>query len=180
MAASTAQADFADKLIKERVVSPEMLNAVAVAKAAMTPKQFSDIVTTLLALPKAAVAVLEPGTYYVNEKVYQVVSSKAGNPYAKVMDEAGKFVYDKGAIYKLPADAKRVTVQEAIAYGLKFGHCVHCGHGLKKEDSILLAIGPVCAKREHGLTQKQLIAAMLAVQPQAVPARVTQREDALF
>lgn len=106
-----------------------------------------------------AVPDIAEGTYLFEDQVYQVQKSKlSGKKYAKVLKH-GKFTYDPGAIFRLPADAQTVTIAEAIQWGLRFNRCIHCGRQLEKADSVLLAIGPVCAKRHHGLTQKQLIAA---------------------
>jgi hypothetical protein len=77
-------------------------------------------------------------------------------------------VYDPGAIFKLPLDAKPVTLQEAIGYGLTHNQCIFGGHPLSAVKSVLLAIGPVCAKREFGLTQTQLIKAQQDFTGQAV------------
>src|SRR6201999_516030 len=94
----------------------------------------TGIIDALFALPKAggsAPAPLAEGIYLVDGTVYQVARSKtSGKAYAKVLDpEAGKFLYAPGAIFKLPADAQPVTVDDALNFGLAHGICVK-GHPL--------------------------------------------------
>lgn len=174
MAVSPKQAELVKKLLGERVV-PDEIRVMAEAKLSdkgLTPGQFSKtgIIDVLFSLPVAGakqVAALAPGTYWHDDTVYSVALSKSsGRRYAKVLDVAsGKLVYVSGAIYKLPADAQPVTVAEAMAFGLRFGRCIHCGHALETKDSVLLSIGPVCAVNHHGMTQKQLILAQREMVP---------------
>lgn len=159
MAASDGQVKFMNSLLGQRVV-PEALRTLALQRAETdTPKKFSDVIDMLKGCPYPPKPVLAAGWYLVDGTVYRVQKSKgSGNNYAKVLRD-GALVYEPGAIFKLPLDAKVVTLQEALAYGLKHNHCIFGGHPLSAAKSVTLAIGPVCAKREFGLTQTQLIKA---------------------
>jgi hypothetical protein len=174
--ASEKQAALVARLLDSKDV-PDAIRTLAeqhLANADLTPGQFSrtGIIDVLLSLPKAAgtpaATELAEGTYLVEGTVYQVVRGKPkkswggemrpGRLYAKVLDvEAGKFEYASGAIYRMPANAEPVSIEQAMAFGLKHGHCIHCWHALEAHDSVLLSIGPVCAKTHHGVTQAQLV-----------------------
>lgn len=165
MAASPKQIEFMHKLLTQRVVPPavaELVTDLSTDKK-MTPGKFSPWLDKLKGYPFPPRPTLGEGTYLVGDDVYQVATSKrTGKAYAKVLRDGG-FEYDPGAIFKLPLDAQPVTLQQAIGYGLKHNRCIFGGHPLTAVKSVTLAVGPVCAKREFGLTQSQLIKAQQAM-----------------
>lgn len=90
---------------------------------------------------------LEPGYYEHDGVAYEVVRSQYGRLYAERLDlDRGRFVYDKGAIYKL-AGSRPLTLMEAAAFGKRTKRCIVCGHRLKTLESQQFGIGPVCRKR---------------------------------
>lgn len=166
--ASEKQVALVVKLLAERNVPAEIRETaeLLVASTELTPVEFfkTGIVAALLAqpklgeAPKAAKAELAAeGIYLVEGDVYQVATSKAsGRRYAKVLDtRTGKFYYVTGAIYKIPADAQMVTIDQALDFGLKTGMCIK-GHPLTDPLSIKLGIGPTCCRKMFGMTQAQL------------------------
>lgn len=173
MGASPKQVEYMEKLLTQRVVPPAVADVVIAHSTdpKMTPGKFSPWLDKLKGYPWPAKATLGPGTYLVGDEVYQVVKSKSsGKAYAKVLRDGG-FEYDPAAIFKLPLDAQPVTLQQAIGYGLKHNRCIFGGHPLRAAQSVMLAVGPVCAKREFGVTQAQLIKAQLAL---TAPAPATE------
>lgn len=81
--------------------------------------------------------------------VYRVVRSQAGRLYAKRLNESGGFSYASAAIAKITED-DRMTLEQAAAWGRRFGFCAWCGRVLTDPASIAAGIGPVCAKGEDG------------------------------
>ena len=81
----------------------------------------------------------------------QEARNGSGRLYAKTMDEDGRFEYVTGLIGKLTREfrtgtARKMTLDEAAAYGALYGRCIECGRTLTDEDSIAAGIGPVCSK----------------------------------
>jgi hypothetical protein len=55
------------------------------------------------------------------------------------------YEYAPGVIHKLqPRD--RMSKEDAMTFGLKYGICANCGRHLEQADSVELGIGPVCIK----------------------------------
>lgn len=165
MSASPKQAEYVKKLQAERIV-PDAINVIiakALADPKMTPGAFAKlgVIGILQALPRCKpapeVPQLAPGLYVLADAVYEVHVSQAQKLYAKVLSRGGKFEFKPGAIYDLPADATPVTIEQALAFGLKHGMCVK-GHPLKKPLSIALGIGPDCCVSLFGMSQAQLAA----------------------
>lgn len=88
------------------------------------------------------------------------ISKTSGNPYAKKLQPINgqrmvdateervnfEFVYAPGAVYSLTAEMA-MTMEQAKAFGLRFGVCCVCGAFLKDAKSVAQGIGPVCGKR---------------------------------
>lgn len=91
-----------------------------------------------------------PGMFQTADgAVYRVVLSKAHKLYAKRLNTSGGFEYAPGAIFKI-AETDRMTLEQAKAFGRRFGVCIKCGAMLVDPASIAAGIGPVCAKGEDG------------------------------
>lgn len=97
---------------------------------------------------KAVVNYLVPadittGSYFTPDgRVARVRKSKAERFYAEMFNEAEmKFVYMPGLVYHL---GKRMTLEEAKAWGARVGHCCVCGKLLTDNRSVEAGIGPVC------------------------------------
>lgn len=143
--ATDKQVDFILKLASERNVhySEGYLRCIDKVRA-------SEIISTLLAQPKATALAKKPvalveGIYYKEGVVYKVQISEAGRAYAKVLRDAG-FVYDPTAVKNLSPEDK-ITIEQAKAYGIKYGVCCVCGRTLTDSTSVAEGIGPVCGKR---------------------------------
>ena len=57
-----------------------------------------------------------------------------------------EFQYEKGLLYSL-APSDRMTLDEARAFGIRYGVCCVCGAFLKDATSVANGIGPICAGR---------------------------------
>lgn len=122
--------------------------------------------------PAQAVAQALPnGFYFVAGVLYKVVTAKHGGKYAVRRGENGGWVYDRGAIRALTPDQK-VTAEQAVQHGLATGVCLFCNAELDDRDGLgrIVGVGPVCARKHLGMTQRQL-ASRLAI---AIPEGVTE------
>lgn len=162
-AASDKQCAFIAKLAAER--------GTVVATAKLTKAGASRWIDELLRMPKVATAkVAEPGVVarvtecgmYRNTagdlfKVQQ--SATTGGLYAKKLQPIGgqrlteidtvvgfEFVYAPGAMRELVA-TDRLSLEDAKAFGIKYGVCCVCGRTLKDATSVAAGIGPICATK---------------------------------
>lgn len=105
--------------------------------------------------------VAEPGMYRDPAgTIFKVQKSKdSGRLYAKRLQPIGgrrltetdetvrfEFAYDKGAIYRLDA-SQRLSLDDAKAFGIRYGVCCVCGAFLKDAVSVAAGIGPICSGR---------------------------------
>lgn len=91
-------------------------------------------------------AVTEAGMYRTADgTIYRVQASRGSSRlYAKKLGERGGFTYEAGAIFRIsPAD--RMSLAEAMAFGVASGVCCVCGAELTDPRSVSRGIGPVCA-----------------------------------
>jgi hypothetical protein len=173
---SDAQVKLMNNLIAERDhgLSADILT-VSIEYATADWKAGRRFIDMLMTKPKKATARatapaaadLEPGMYRTEQGIFRVKTSEAGHLYAKqlvlvpVYDDAtgeqkigengkpmtkGRFDYLAGAIRTLSA-ANRMTVEEAIEFGVAESVCCQCGKTLTDPKSVTAGIGPVCAKR---------------------------------
>jgi hypothetical protein len=132
------------------------------AKGTLTEKQEMAIRamfakhTAKAEVAKPADEVTEAGFYLVGHLIYKVKVSEQGNLYAMRRDETG-WVYERGAVKVLRASDK-VTAEVAMEYGVRTGVCLFCNAELDDKDGYghRVGVGPVCAKRHLGMTQKQI------------------------
>lgn len=86
-----------------------------------------------------------PGMYVLDDGRVVKVQKARGKEhlYTKVHDPAtGRFEYLAGGLRRI---VRRLTLEEATAYGQLTGICMVCGAELTNEDSIERGIGPICA-----------------------------------
>lgn len=100
--------------------------------------------------------VVDEGMWIIGEfgfhsahEIYKVQTAVhgSGRLYAKRLDENGTFIHAPGAIRKLAAEGRKMTLKEAKEYGALYGTCVRCGRTLTDENSIAAGIGPICAEK---------------------------------
>lgn len=115
--------------------------------------------------PAAPVAQQEvtPGMYVdAQGEVWKVQAAQgSGNLYAKALTRIGgerlteddsvvrwEFTYAPGAMGVVrAATTRRMTLEEARAFGTRTGTCAVCAKHLKDAKSVAAGIGPVCIKR---------------------------------
>src|SRR5262245_15368007 len=108
-----------------------------------------------------AARVTEVGMYRTgDERIFKVQAAReTKNLYAKELVPIGgkrltetdevvgfEFQYAPGALGQLRA-SDRMSLEEAKAFGIKYGFCMVCAARLKDAVSVSLGIGPVCGKR---------------------------------
>lgn len=77
----------------------------------------------------------------------QVAVHGSGRLYAKRLTSDGRFVVAPGAMRDISARGRKLSIEEAKAYGRLYGTCIRCGRTLTDEDSIAAGIGPICAEK---------------------------------
>lgn len=92
------------------------------------------------------------GFHYYGGKVYRVRESKMGNTYATefVPAEVGNdwsFEYRGKRPFNFLSASSVMTLEDAQAFGRKFGICVRCGAVLTDDVSVEQGLGPVCIKK---------------------------------
>lgn len=94
-------------------------------------------------------AITAEGMYQIGQDIYRVQRSRrTGHLFAELLLASGSFQYAKGAVYNIKPE-HRMTVDQAKAYGLKFGRCCVCGKTLTDPVSMGQGIGPVCIKGKY-------------------------------
>jgi hypothetical protein len=82
--------------------------------------------------------------YKLNDRIFKAYMNRADTCLLVKELIDGQFEYLGSAQYKLPKAAKRMTLDEAKAYGKLTGTCCQCGAKLTDETSIEAGIGPIC------------------------------------
>ena len=101
---------------------------------------------------------LEVGFYLVDGELYKVVKAKSHDgKYASRRGENGGWIYTPRAV-NLILPEQKVTPEQAVAHGLRTGICIFCNAELDDRDGLgkIVGVGPVCARRHLGMTQRQL------------------------
>jgi hypothetical protein len=146
---SDKQIALIEKLAAERNLSNNDL--AIMLKAKPTARLLID---ALFAMPKPVAArtatptiEITEGMYTVGDRIFKVQAAKStGNLYAKELID-GEFEYVQGAITIVRNNGKRMSLEEAKAYGKRTGTCCVCSRELTNPESIASGIGPVCASR---------------------------------
>ena len=95
-------------------------------------------------------ATVEDGMYLVGETVYKVQLAGSGHLYAKRLVRNGdewSWGYAAGALGLIAREGRKMSLEEAEAFGKLYGVCCRCGATLTDETSIERGIGPVCASK---------------------------------
>jgi len=163
--ASDKQQAFIEKLCQERGDAGANLvnNALAGHRisttADLTTGTASDLITGLMALPRAArrphaqLSEPEAGMYRNGETIYRVYfGQQSGRMLLKriVVDtgtESGySYEYVGAAAYRLPPTATPLPLDEAKAWGRMTNTCCVCAKRLDVPESVDAGIGPKCAR----------------------------------
>lgn len=142
-------------------VKEDVTERLAARPCAVSKREASALIDKLMNAPwkpkpkPAAKRDVEEG-FYTREadgtvevaKVQRAVHG-SGNLYAKLLDDAGSFVYTRGLIGRIRSQDgwKALTLDEAKRLGKLYGRCMVCGRTLTNEQSIQDGIGPICASR---------------------------------
>lgn len=107
----------------------------------------SDRVEVPAQVANAVSEKIRVGFYGHAGTVAEVVASKAGRTYAKLLNtDTWKFDYVPGLVSKLKVE-DRLTLAQAVELGKVWHHCGICGAELTADASIDRGIGPVCASK---------------------------------
>jgi hypothetical protein len=91
-----------------------------------------------------------PGFYKVGENVFKVTPARTSDrTFAHILlvddGKAPVFEYKGLARVYVPADAPKLTLEDAKTFGRTHGYCMICGRLLTAENSVAAGIGPICA-----------------------------------
>ncbi len=153
--ASSAQLSYLSTLLSERE------HNFAGDIETLTKSEASDLIGTLKDAPRKAVAPITKedvkaiaGVYELDGDIYRMKKARQGSHfYAMILDrEAGDaWNYCEGMARKVPAQGRKLTLDECEALSLRMGGCVMCGRTLTATvDGVGPAarfIGPVCAAK---------------------------------
>jgi len=64
--------------------------------------------------------------------------------------ENGEYVYEAGLVEVVARTGRKMTLEEAKAFTLRYGFCCRCGRHLKAAESVERGIGPVCIRFFEG------------------------------
>jgi len=167
--ATTKQITFLTSLLEER---EHEYGNVSAKLPELSNREASEIIDLLLKQPRRTVVApatatapaferaSQVGMYKHGEDIVKVQASKqTGNLYAKKLVQIGgqrlneqdarvkfDFQYAPGLVREIRSD-ERMSLEEAKAFGIKYGVCCVCGAFLCDAKSVSEGIGPVCAKR---------------------------------
>lgn len=157
--ATAPQVGYLRKLLAERE-NNEKVDILALE--ALPFQAASDMITRLRQAAykvdspeaKRRAYVPEEGLYEVDGTVYKVQLAKAngsGKAYAKIMDgKTGRFDYVGKQPFPILTADKRMSREEAGAYGKLYGICIRCGRELTDEFSISEGMGKICYEKMGG------------------------------
>ena len=145
--ASVKQVSFIQSLAAERAYNVDNCETLSV-------KEASNLIASLLSMPKAMAAPKAKASPLVGEGVYfhtgHVVKVKraihgSGRLYSTVFNpETTQWDY-KPAVLMVLTEEDRLTYEKAKEFGQLYGMCAVCGRTRTDEESIANGIGPICA-----------------------------------
>lgn len=130
--------------------------------------------TQRLAEKFAADTPVDDGFYLVEGALYKVKTSRGGNSYAQERVNGVWHYRGRPARFGITAD-HRVTPEIAAAHGAATGICIFCNAELDDAEGLgaVVGVGPVCARKHLGMTQRQLAdhlgLSAAAAAPEAAP-----------
>lgn len=159
---SQTRSNFAQSLIAQY----ERRGSLSPAQIAAAERMQAQAAERAAQRAAAPVAVpVDPGFYLLDGTVYKVKASRAGNLYA-VARVDGSWEY-RGAPARCGITPDhRVTAEQAAAHGVETGICIFCNAELDDADGLgkIVGVGPVCARKHLGMTQRQLAARLGAAE----------------
>lgn len=152
--ASEKQLDFIARLAAERELDAVERDALAASLPQLSTKGASKTIENLLARPMATVAplVIEAGVYVNTDgSVFRVYFGQQSGQMLAARVEGNEFVYAGKAdrFITFPA-SRKMTIEEAAAWGKATGTCIVCARRLDVPESVDRGIGPVCFAKMGG------------------------------
>jgi hypothetical protein len=107
----------------------------------LSERQWPHVEALASATPKVTV---EPGVFVLADgTLIAVYRTRNGHLAGKVYD-GEKWIYTSGA-QRTAANGRKITAEEAAAFGRATGCCVFCARELTDDRSVEVGYGPVCA-----------------------------------
>ncbi len=148
--ASEKQLALIARLVSEKQLTDAQLEDVAAATSSRDASRVIDRLFAAPRKPQAVAAKAEPGFYRQGEEFIQVVTTRDGQrTYAKrlVVDGGSASWQYAPGVGRTLAGLEPATLEQAQAFGMRFGVCMVCCRTLTNPKSIEAGIGPVCASK---------------------------------
>lgn len=131
-----------DHGIEEWEVAPAPVAAPSAPVAAVTRLQVED--AGIYVLPDGRIVKVQ-----ANREKTRVYTKLFVEIHGERATEAGtrahgEYRYEPGLLPEVEATGRKMTLDEAKAFILRYGFCVRCGRHLKAAESVERGIGPVC------------------------------------
>lgn len=160
--ATEKQVTLINKLAAERELDPVEREALTKALPLLSTKGASKTIDNLMARPKATAvptAAIEAGVY-INDTTGVILRAYLGKQSGRILckevvkvegAEPGEREYEleyRGQADRfVTADFRRMSLEEAKAWGRTTSHCCACGARLDDPASVDAGIGPICAAK---------------------------------
>lgn len=155
--ASEKQVALIRRLAGEKEMSADDREKVLAAVDTLSKKGASATIDKMFALPKAVAAGPVEAGVYVNTdgKVYRVyLGQNSGKMLAALAirheDGTAEFDYAGQADRFVTTSSRKMTLEEAAAWGKATGTCIVCARRLDVPESVDRGIGPVCFAKMGG------------------------------
>jgi hypothetical protein len=149
--ASDKQLAFIESLKTQRQGAVQFLtDYLALHKSdSLSAPQARQVIDAMLAMPYVPrYVVVEVGAYRYNGTIYSVRRGReSGNLNAFSWDPATNQWEYAGAVKFELRPEHRISLAEALTFGVQTGVCVHCGATLTNKASAMMGIGPTCRKK---------------------------------
>jgi hypothetical protein len=149
--ATDKQQAFIAKLLAEKDLSGTAYQGWTPDWSRSTPQTATLVITTLLKLPKNVASDPVAGVYEAGDDLVRVYLGQKTNRMlaTKVVFVDGRVDYEYLGLArnKVPAGARRLSLDEVGALGKSWDHCLMCGRRLDVPESVDRGIGPVCAAK---------------------------------
>jgi len=131
----------------------------------------------MVSRPAGPVAPVENGLYLFDDgsiwKVYTTQNDRTATKVLRVVGNSGSFDYVKGGTRTVSqavaaGTARKLTQDEAQAFGRQHGFCVNCALDLTDDRSLAAGYGPVCARNNGWFYPNVAEAAAILARPTVV------------
>jgi hypothetical protein len=146
--ASDRQLDYIRNLRTQRDGADSFLQTVP-ALDKLNAYQAKKVIDGLLALPRIFKEVVPVGAYRHNGQIYSVRQGReSGRRHAfEWSAESKQWLYAGSVTTHALVIEERLSLAEAMSFGVQTGSCIHCGRTLTDKNSVRFGMGTTCRKK---------------------------------